>query len=88
MINPKKLLGFEALSEGRFLCSGPGGQYILRPASPDEIGQKTELTLAIFADTPYIDARVAAFNSRSENTKSESSTTPPKQAASQTRACG
>lgn len=45
---------------------GPGGQYILRPASPDEIGQKTELTLAIFADTPYIDARVAAFNSRSE----------------------
>ena len=54
MINPKKLLGFEALSEGRFLCSGPGGQYILRPASPDEIGQKTELTLAIFADTPYI----------------------------------
>lgn len=66
MINPKKLLGFEALSEGRFLCSGPGGQYILRPASPDEIGQKTELTLAIFADTPYIDARVAAFNSRSE----------------------
>lgn len=45
---------------------GPRGQYILRPASPDEIGQKTELTLAIFADTPYIDARVAAFNSRSE----------------------
>ena len=45
---------------------GPGCQYILRPASPDEIGQKTELTLAIFADTPYIDARVAAFNSRSE----------------------
>ena len=45
---------------------GRGGQYILRPASPDEIGQKTELTLAIFADTPYIDARVAAFNSRSE----------------------
>lgn len=45
---------------------GPSGQYILRPASPDEIGQKTELTLAIFADTPYIDARVAAFNSRSE----------------------
>ena len=38
----------------------------MRPASPDEIGQKTELTLAIFADTPYIDARVAAFNSRSE----------------------
>ncbi len=69
MINPKKLLGFEALSEGRFLCSGPGGQYILRPASPDEIGQKTELTLAIFADTPYIDARVAAFNSRSEEYK-------------------
>jgi len=48
---------------------GPGGQYILRPASPDEIGQKTELTLAIFADTPYIDARVAAFNSRSEEYK-------------------
>lgn len=45
---------------------GRGGQYILRPASPDEIWQKTELTLAIFADTPYIDARVAAFNSRSE----------------------
>lgn len=66
MITPRKLLGFEALDEGRFLCSGPGGQYILRPASPDEVGQKTTLTLAVFEDASYVGARVSAFNARSE----------------------
>lgn len=48
-IEPGKLLEFGAVGEGRFLCAGPGGELLLRPASPDEIWKKAEVTIAVFS---------------------------------------
>lgn len=62
-----KVLEFDAVGGGRFMSSGVRGTLLLRPASPDEIGRKTELTLAVFCLDSAIEQHVARFNALSDD---------------------
>lgn len=62
-----KVLEFDAVGGGRFMSSGVRGTLLLRPASPDEIGRKTELTLAVFCSDSAIEQHVARFNALSDD---------------------
>lgn len=62
-----KVLEFNAVGGGRFMSSGVRGTLLLRPASPDEIGRKTELTLAVFCLDSAIEQHVARFNALSDD---------------------
>lgn len=62
-----KVLEFDAVGGGRFMSSGVRGTLLLRPDSPDEIGRKTELTLAVFCLDSAIEQHVARFNALSDD---------------------
>ena len=66
-IEPGKLLEFGAVGEGRFLCDGPGGELLLRPASPDEIGKKAEVTIAVFSAHSIAEQYAAQMSAQSED---------------------
>ena len=66
-IEPGKLLEFGAVGEGRFLCAGPGGELLLRPASPDEIGKKAEVTIAVFSAHSIAEQYAAQMSAQSED---------------------
>lgn len=62
-----KVLEFDAVGGGRFMSSGVRGTLLLRPALPDEIGLKAELTLAVFCLDSAIEQHVARFNAMSDD---------------------
>lgn len=62
-----KVLEFDAVGGGCFMSSGVRGTLLLRPASPDEIGRKAELTLAVFCLDSAIEQHVARFNALSDD---------------------
>ena len=62
-----KVLEFDAVGGGCFMSSGVRGTLLLRPASPDEIGRKGELTLAVFCLDSAIEQHVARFNALSDD---------------------
>lgn len=62
-----KVLEFDAVGGGRFMSSGVRGTLLLRPDSPDEIGRKTELTLAVFCLDSAIEQHMARFNALSDD---------------------
>ena len=62
-----KVLEFDAVGGGRFMSSGVRGTLLLRPDSPDEIGRKTEHTLAVFCLDSAIEQHMARFNALSDD---------------------
>lgn len=83
-----KVLEFDAVGGGRFMSSGVRGTLLLRPASPDEIGRKTELTLAVFCLDSAIEQHVARFNALSDDYTIKTVNYTAEAAARPTPGCG
>ncbi len=64
-LEPGKLLEFSAVGAGRFFCAGPGGDLLLRPASPDEIGKKDVVTIAVFSANSAAEQYAAQMSAQS-----------------------